>query len=346
MSRRRIKVSPQSAHAPTLSTLGQSLVSRVRGVIHPRCMDESQVELLFSGRGSATRPDRDPSLHRVRSGIYTTKDAWEALATWQRYVVRLRAFRAQFPRAILSHGSAAVALGLPLIVTPTAIHTYLDDADRSCASTDIRKHASIDERSVVQTPLGPATCLADTAVDLGRTIHRGLALAVWDAALRRGAPRDVIADLWRRQRSRRSLVSLRWLEETADPRSESPGESVSRALFEWLGFDRPEIQRSFRHSLGEYRTDFFWKRGQVVGEFDGKAKYTMSSPDPMLALRQEKIRETYLRRLGLTVVRWEFSELTDPERLRARLLEAGVASVAPSDLATLASFRRALREGC
>jgi hypothetical protein len=76
----------------------------------------------------------------------------------------------------------------------------------------------------------------------------------------------------------------------ADGRSESPGESRSRALLHFLG-----------------RVDLWWEERHTVGEFDGLVKYGRSlSPgqDPADVLVSEKRREDALRDSGVQVVRW------------------------------------------
>ena len=49
-----------------------------------------------------------------------------------------------------------------------------------------------------------------------------------------------------------------WLHRRSDAASESTGESVSRAVIEWLGFDDPEVQFQFRHEGNWTARDFFW----------------------------------------------------------------------------------------
>lgn len=115
----------------------------------------------------------------------------------------------------------------------------------------------------------------------------------------------------------------------ADPRSESVGESWSRALIHRLGFEVPELQHRIPGPYGEVaRTDFFWPGARLVGEFDGLLKYLrsqdLSGTDPARVVVEEKHREDLIRAEGYGVVRWVWDDLRRPERFAALLLRAGV----------------------
>ena len=109
------------------------------------------------------------------------------------------------------------------------------------------------------------------------------------------------------RRARRAVAFL-------DPRSESPGESVSRVRFVYEGLPVPELQQDIRGPDGEVvaRVDFFWRAQRTIGEFDGKVKYGrllapgQSAGDVIYA---EKVREDLLRDLGWQVVRWLWADL-------------------------------------
>jgi len=115
----------------------------------------------------------------------------------------------------------------------------------------------------------------------------------------------------------------------ADPGGFLPGESLSRVLMHRFSLPQPELQCRFtdRRGLIGY-TDFHWRRWRVVGEFDGKEKYLkaeyLNGRSPSEAVIAEKAREDRLRRLGLTVVRWTWNDLRNPDRLVSLLQDAGL----------------------
>lgn len=125
--------------------------------------------------------------------------------------------------------------------------------------------------------------------------------------------------------------SQRWARAAAfaDPASESPGESAARAVIHELGFEVPELQGVFTLPDGSgARVDFVWRGAGVVGEFDGMVKYRrareLSGMSAEAALEAEKRREDALRSMGVRVVRLVWEDILHPERMRAKLLAAGV----------------------
>lgn len=128
---------------------------------------------------------------------------------------------------------------------------------------------------------------------------------------------------------RRGRARLERVLRFADGRSESPGESWSRVLIRQLGFADPELQVEVRGLRGElFRADFGWHDGRILGEFDGREKYTSaairgnrSASDVVV---QEKRREDSVRAAGRGVCRWDWSDLVHQHRLAATLTTAGV----------------------
>ena len=115
----------------------------------------------------------------------------------------------------------------------------------------------------------------------------------------------------------------------ASPLSESVGESYSRAAFEFLGFDQPVLQHVFHDGDGFIgRPDCWWPKQRVVGEFDGKAKYVDAAVrgqiSPEEVFYREKLREDRIQGLGFGFVRWSWSDVDNPDRLRRKLLAAGL----------------------
>ncbi len=157
-------------------------------------------------------------------------------------------------------------------------------------------------------------------------------VVVLDAALRDGESRPPLSQeqLQEGASALRSTRRRRHLWETslafADPASESPGESVARAQFAVLGFAPPRLQVTMIAEGRRYRVDFLWEETGVIGEFDGWMKYRQEGPS---SLREEKVREDDLRRLGYGFMRCCWEDLHDLKRLERKLLRAGVPRMAP-----------------
>lgn len=108
-----------------------------------------------------------------------------------------------------------------------------------------------------------------------------------------------------------------------------PGESLSRVAMYDQGFPQPELQSAFRDRSGLIGyTDFYWRKWNLVGEFDGDAKYVkpeyLKGRTVSQVVMAEKTREDRLRRLGLAVVRWTWADVVQPEQLAALLRSAGL----------------------
>lgn len=286
---------------------------------------------------------------RVRSGVYVDQAAYEKLAPWARYAVRVHAFAQKHPDAVLCLESAAVLHGLPLFGETRDIHVF--DADRAASRRfgDVFAHTSRDPRSIIGTGLLLTTSFADTVADLARALPPAPALAVVDAGVsgaQGGTLRlDELRELIASRIDRRHLRRLGWVLDHADGAAESPAESISRAVIAWSGFERPSLQREFTYEGADDRVDFFFASNGAIGESDGWGKYGLDDPDAAAQrLRDEKRREDRLRRRGHPFARWDMRDAVRVDPLCRALVSAGVPIVRaarPAMLATLRSQPRA-----
>jgi hypothetical protein len=99
-------------------------------------------------------------------------------------------------------------------------------------------------------------------------------------------------------------------------------------MFE-LGVPRPELQVTFRDRRGFIGiVDFWWREHNLIGEFDGVAKYVRHEFRQGRSIEQvfidEKNRENRLRATGAGVTRWDWPIASSPERLLDALTVAGL----------------------
>jgi hypothetical protein len=77
-----------------------------------------------------------------------------------------------------------------------------------------------------------------------------------------------------------------------------------------------------------YIVDFWWPQFNMIGEFDGDAKYTdpefLRGRTPEQALLDEKLREDDLRAAGHGMCRWRWSTAMSVHSLHAHLRAAGI----------------------
>lgn len=188
-----------------------------------------------------------------------------------------------------------------------------------------------------------ATTLSRTVVDVAdvaATVGFAHAVVVADAALRRtehphaAVPRThldsnlLLSELACATWSRGAAKALRVIE-FADGRADRPGESMSRVSMHLARLTAPELQvRMLGASGSAYFVDFWWPEFNVIGEFDGKYKYTnpeyMAGRTAQQVLYDEKLREDDLRAAAHGFSRWPWATAVSPTLLRAHLARAGV----------------------
>lgn len=308
-------------------------------------MTQTGLPSLLIARGSSfglPRLDRDRSLLRLRSGVYVRRSDWDPLPPWDRYRLRVLAVEEAWKEPVFCLESAAVLQGLPVFGEPRDIH-LLDVGGTTWRERDVVVHGSPDERRIVRVDGHVMTSPEDTAVDLGRVLPPAFALAVADAAARRLAASFLlrVADVGRAQANRRGLRTLDWVQERTSADAESPGESVSRAVIEWLGYAPPELQVTFSYEGHDDRVDFFWRRSRVIGESDGYGKY--DAADVQAAKQhfvREKRREDRLRRYEAGFARWDWKDAVGWRSLDRILAAAGLVPVQRRDAAMLATLAR------
>lgn len=289
-------------------------------------------------------PLRPETWMRVRKGLYVERAAYAELSPERRYAVRVHAFLRLHPDAILCLESAAIVHGLPGFGEPKDIHLFDPGLKKSWRHADVITHTSADLREVELVQGIYVTSLRDTIIDLARVAQPAHALAMTDAALSiaQGGHLDIeeLRDHGAAQKNQRGRARMRWLWENADARSESPAESVSRAVIHWSGFERPELQREFRYDGYKDRTDFYFASCRAIGESDGWGKYELDDPGRASEkLKEEKRREDRLRRHGHPFARWEMRDAWRVTPLCDALVAAGIPVIEPQQSAMLATLR-------
>lgn len=176
-----------------------------------------------------------------------------------------------------------------------------------------------------------ATSLLETTCELLCSLSFREGVAVADSALRKGlfARDELIKALDQGRRGRRGARTAMRAARFSDARSESGGESVSRAVMHELGFAPPELQVEFTDPLSgsRYRVDFLWRLadgGLIAGELDGFEKYLglaeASGKGTVGAFIEERHREARLTAHGMRVVRFTYRDVLDRSRF-AELLD-------------------------
>jgi hypothetical protein len=222
--------------------------------------------------------------------------------------------------SVISHRSAALMHGLPLLLSPPDRPDLTVQPGCTGDVQDALLHrARMRPQDIVEIGGRPVTSIARTVVDLARATSVAAGVVTADAALHRNliGPANLAEVLaacrnWPGIRRARTAVQL------ADARAESPLESYSRLVIVRLGLPMPDLQ-SCIYVDGRLagRLDFYWDEFGVAGEADGRSKY-----DTRPVLVAEKDRQEAMEDPGIVFARWGWLDARRPVLLQRRLLRA------------------------
>lgn len=179
------------------------------------------------------------------------------------------------PGAVLSHLSAADVWGVQIPLRgqdDLRVHVTVPPASQAESRTDRRLYRSrLTEEDVARRWSMPVTTPARTWRDVAAVLEPPALLAVTDQLLRGPASRTELEEELRRRPSGRGCARARRVLPVADPRAESPMESVLRWLLHEAGLPTPRLQYVVRDGAGVFlgRADLAWPDQRVIVEFDG-----------------------------------------------------------------------------
>ncbi|SDT28258.1 type IV toxin-antitoxin system AbiEi family antitoxin domain-containing protein [Microlunatus soli] len=263
---------------------------------------------------------RQGDITRLRRGAYAdsgpdTDDFAAALITHRQLIM------ATVPLIVagscISHTSAAVLHDLPVPPRLGAVHvTRSRQSGQGRRTEDLHVHAApLPDQDLCLVDGIVTTSVPRTVVDAARMLSLGRGIAMADAALRTASvTREDLIRVSVGLGKRVGMPRARTVIGMSDPRSESPGESLSRVEFQLHGLPAPDLQRELYDDSGTWvaRVDFIWDAYRLVGEFDGKIKYgRYLDPDLPVqeAIYREKLREDQVRELDYRVVRWTWADI-------------------------------------
>lgn len=315
-------------------------------------MVESAIQHKILLTSTAGRSGEDPRVYRralqrgelirLSRGAYLRRADWAEMSDTEKCISRIvAASLSSRSRQVISHSSAAVLWGIPIIgPLPQLVHVLASPSTGTRSEGGTRRHSTMFETVGVEVLDGVAlTSFTRTLVEYVHMMPFAHGVVALDWALAPSTParpkqattaeavRAMVSDL-AILRGRREL--LRTLE-FADPRSGSPGESLSRVNIALAGLPAPELQTEFSDAKGRIGfVDFWWPDANLIGEFDGVVKYTQAEYTngraPADIVLAEKQREDRLRATATRprVSRWGWKVANTVETLREQLVTAGL----------------------
>jgi hypothetical protein len=262
---------------------------------------------------------------RMRRGVYTADPVGPPSTPEQARLNLLRealAAAAGSSRTVVSHAAAAIAHGLPAVCSLERPCLTVQRGTGMRNLADVHLHrALLQPGDIRRWGTAEITAPARTVLDVAREHGAGAGIAAADNALRRGlvTARDLQRALeqcarWPGRAAARTVVRL------ADPRAESPLESISRLRIVEHDLPMPALQASLGDPHGRFirRVDLYWPEFGVAGEADGNEKYD----NDRTAHRAEKWQQEQLEELGVVFVRWGWADRNTFGPVAQRLLRA------------------------
>ncbi|TDP91531.1 hypothetical protein EDF62_2148 [Leucobacter luti] len=298
------------------------------------------------------------SLLRLRQGWYIDPKALEhASDSVKQHAVMLVTHQDASRTPLLSHRSAATVHGFPVWsnwlrtvggaasqrVDPLTTHQTVPPGHRSSRTAGVRyAHGTVPHADIVELGGFRVTSAERTLIDLARSEPFELALSCADQYLHETVRVGTQVDFeswseWRAQMltritplaGSRGVGRARALVALADPRADSPLETVSRLRFLQNGID-VEPQHPVRSERGSsYFLDFWLLNQPFFGECDGKVKYTDSrlrgGQSAEQVVYREKLRQDWVTATtGRRGVRWGAAHVGTGALFARRLRAFGV----------------------
>lgn len=266
-------------------------------------------------------------LDRVSRGIYVYRSFAQALQKYEHPLAELVAMAKSFSQPVLSHVSAALWLGAPLITSPAKVHISLPDSSgRHQKKVSLHRNRPEICAAAVSTHGFLTTPPAQTVSDCVNVLAPVETLSIANYFLQRemcsfDALHHALTTPRRYHRKRAEQVL-----ERLNPLCESPLETlVWNLICDW-GIEKPEQQAWFNLGRGDRaRVDFLWRSAGVILEADGRVKYDGTYGSVESAVRKERARQRALERQSWTVLRVEWADVTQRSaEVLDRLRRAGV----------------------
>ena len=234
--------------------------------------------------------------------IHYPRELWEELEYHEQQWLRVEAAAMVSTTAILTGRSAARKLGIWVIAsTEEKVEVSLPSRgvsrSRMASGNYEFRHSHIQPSDVVMYEGHPVTSPVRTFIDIARYHGFLEGLIAADYLLRRGIERSEILRGIQRMGRAKGIGTARRCLEHAIPDSDSPYESLARALIIEAGIGPVQAQ----YKIGGYYVDLLIDSWLVI-EIDGEKKY--SGPDAEKVRQDEFNRQKLIANRGYVFLRY------------------------------------------
>jgi hypothetical protein len=228
------------------------------------------------------------------------------------------------PDAALSHISAAVARRWSLWRPDlTKVHITRSRSNGGRSAKQMVVHSGSIAGEIEEVYGYTVTSAARTVLDIARTLPFEEAVVIGDSAVRNEVDLrvDDLRELLEAAGPRPGLRAARRAIAFLDPLAANAAESRARVFFHINGFPAPVTQFRIERGNGQvYFADFKFddptgRFAGILGELDGKIKYSGIYGAPGDIFYDEKTREDEIRAAGYAVFRFGVADLAAPGKM-------------------------------
>ena len=293
------------------------LFARLGPVVHLRDADCCGIP-----RGLLLRLTERGETTRIAKSAFVLTDPFRAANDWEQFRQRAIGFGlCVAPDAHLTGPAAASLIGLPTLGKPPELPTAIRPGDphtghdRSPFGKIRRGYLPPFHR--IERARVRAVGAAFTAVDTARHLGPIAGLVTSDAVLRTGIDRAVLFDLISNMAGYPGIATALWVAQHADPKAESPLESLGRYSFLAANLPAPLSNVWIRTENHWFRVDHLIPETGVILEADGAVKYN-NRPDADVIVTAQNVREELLRRAGFGIARYTWNDAVNRPWVIAR----------------------------
>lgn len=265
-------------------------------------------------------------LLRISRGIYCESQFAQSLTEYQKPLARIAAEYKACRNVVLSHESAALWQGAPLISMPQKVHFSTNgDMSHRRANVCVHRRRELPLESVKLCDGALVTSPLRTLEDCLGYVSLVEIVNITNYFLtRQEVSFESLYQLFDQHIGKRKVLGV-IASQRLNIQCESPLETlVFNLVCDW-DLPRPAQQVWLSTPEGGYRADFVWEDIKLILEADGLVKYSGKFGDPLQIIRQERARQRALERQGWRFVRVEWDEVVRQQhQLRQRLFEAGL----------------------